>query len=170
MKNNDDYLKMTRRELLKRSLVIGGSFAIGGSFVTAINAAWAKETTHLKPKTMATLIQLARDIYPHDDIADEFYVNAVKSYDSEKSAKMIEEGIANLDKLSKGDYLEIGWESDRVAILRQIEDTPFFQTIRGGLVTGLYNQKPVWEVFGYEGESFSKGGYINRGFNDIKWL
>jgi len=25
-------------------------------------------------------------------------------------------------------------------------------------------------VFGYEGESFSKGGYIDRGFNDIKWV
>lgn len=164
-----DYFSMTRRELLKRSLVIG-SFAVGGGFVTALNAAWAKKTTYLKPKTMATLIQLARDIYPHDDIADEYYVEAVKTYDSEKSVKLIEEGIANLDKLADGDYLGIGWESDRVDLLRKIEDTDFFQTIRGGLVTGLYNQKAVWAVFGYEGESYTKGGYINHGFNDINWL
>ena len=40
----------------------------------------------------------------------------------------------------------------------------------GGLVTGLYNQKEVWPLFGYEGESFSQGGYIDRGFDDIDWL
>jgi hypothetical protein len=28
----------------------------------------------------------------------------------------------------------------------------------------------MWKVLGYEGESASKGGYINRGFNDIDWL
>ena len=31
------------------------------------------------------------------------------------------------------------------------EDDGFFQTVRGGLVTGLYNQKAVWPIFGYEG-------------------
>jgi len=25
-------------------------------------------------------------------------------------------------------------------------------------------------MFGYEGESASKGGYIHRGFDDIAWL
>ncbi|TIM17407.1 MAG: gluconate 2-dehydrogenase subunit 3 family protein, partial [Mesorhizobium sp.] len=50
------------------------------------------------------------------------------------------------------------------------EATPFFQAIRGGLVVSLYNQKEVWPIFGYEGESYSKGGYIARGFDDIEWL
>lgn len=67
-------------------------------------------------------------------------------------------------------YAAIGWEADRVAILREIETGAFFQKVRGGLVTGLYNQKEVWPAFGYEGESFSKGGYIERGFNDIRWI
>jgi hypothetical protein len=25
-------------------------------------------------------------------------------------------------------------------------------------------------LFGYEGESYTKGGYINRGFDDITWI
>ncbi|TIW51355.1 MAG: gluconate 2-dehydrogenase subunit 3 family protein, partial [Mesorhizobium sp.] len=54
--------------------------------------------------------------------------------------------------------------------LKDIESSPFFQTVRSGLVVSLYNQKDVWPIFGYEGESFSKGGYIERGFNDIEWL
>jgi hypothetical protein len=51
-----------------------------------------------------------------------------------------------------------------------MEAEPFFQKVRGGLVTGIYNNPEVWPLFGYEGESFSKGGYINRGFDDIEWL
>jgi len=161
---------MTRRELLAHSLVVGASFVIGAGFVASPNAAWAVEANHLNAKTMAKLIQLARDIYPHDKISDEFYVTAIKGYDSKEQADIIEAGIADLDNKAGGDYLSLGWEQQRVAVLRQIEDTPFFQTIRGGLVTGLYNQKAVWPIFGYEGESYSKGGYINRGFNDINWL
>ena len=87
---------------------------------------------------------------------------------------MIESGIAALNAAAQGkghaSYLAIGWERDRVDILRGMEDSSFFQTIRGGLVTGLYNQKAVWPLFGYEGESFSTGGYIDRGFDDIQWL
>ena len=87
---------------------------------------------------------------------------------------MVAEGIAALDAAAQAaghdDYVSIGWEQDRVAILRGMEDSAFFQTVRGGLVTGLYNQKEVWPIFGYEGESFSQGGYIYRGFDDIDWL
>lgn len=80
-------------------------------------------------------------------------------------------GIAELDsKSGKGGYTSLGWEEQRVAVLREIEDTPFFQAVRGGLVVGLYNQKEVWPIFGYEGESYSKGGYMARGFDDIEWL
>ena len=57
-----------------------------------------------------------------------------------------------------------------VALLRTIDSGPFFQKVRGDLVTGIYNNPEVWPLFGYEGESYSKGGYIERGFDDIEWL
>lgn len=169
-----DRSTLTRRSLLKKSVTIGAAFAVGGSWVAAGNAAWALELAHVSPRSMATLIQMARDIYPHDHVADEYYAAAVKGYDSGESAKMIEDGIASLDAAARGkgfaSYLDAGWERDRVDILRSMENSDFFQTIRGGLVTGLYNQKAVWPLFGYEGESYSKGGYIDRGFNDINWI
>ncbi len=147
---------------------------VGASFVAGSSAAWAMEVQHLKPETMATLIQMARDIYPHDHIADEFYATAVKGYDSKKRKETVETGIQALNAAARGkgypSYIGARWERDRVDILRSLEDSPFFQTIRGGLVTGLYNQKAVWPLFGYEGESFSKGGYIDRGFDDINWI
>lgn len=165
---------LTRRALLARSAAAGASLVVGAGFVAGNSAAWAMEVTHLQPGTMATLIQMARDIYPHDQIADEFYAAAVKSYDSADTKQMIEDGIAGLNAAashkSYANYLAVGWERDRVDILRSMEDSRFFQTIRGGLVTGLYNQKAVWPLFGYEGESYSQGGYINRGFDDITWI
>lgn len=165
---------LTRRQLLSRSAAAGATFVVGAGYVASSSAAWAMEVEHLQPTTMATLIQMARDIYPHDHVADEFYVAAVKGYDSEDSAETIEAGIAALNAAAQGkghvSYIDAGWERDRVDILRGMEESAFFQMIRGGLVTGLYNQKAVWPLFGYEGESFSKGGYIDRGFNDINWL
>ncbi|WP_298916928.1 Twin-arginine translocation pathway signal [uncultured Roseobacter sp.] len=165
---------ITRRELLKSSVAAGGTFVLGASFVAGSDAAWAMELQALQPHTMATLIQMARDIYPHDQVPDLHYAAAVKGYDTAKAAPGIEAGIAALDAAAQGkghaDYLSIGWERDRVDLLRAMEDSAFFQQIRGGLVTGLYNQKDVWPIFGYEGESFSKGGYIERGFDDINWL
>ena len=167
---------LSRRDLLKRGSAAGALLVISGSAVLSTSEAWGLQATGLKPETMATLIQMARDIYPHDQVPDKFYAIAVKGYD-EAAAKdpaqrdMIENGIADLNaKAGDGGYLGLGWEDQRVKVLQQIENTPFFQTVRGGLVVGLYNQKEIWPIFGYEGESYSKGGYIERGFNDIEWL
>lgn len=165
---------LTRRQLLSRASAAGAGFVVGTGFLAAKDAAWALELNAMKPESFATLVQMARDIYPHDRIPDENYVVAVKGYDAPQQVDMAEAGIEMLDAAARdaghGRYLDIGWEKDRVAILRGIEDSAFFQTVRGGLVTGLYNQKAVWPIFGYEGSSFEHGGYIDRGFDDITWL
>ncbi|MDK1492867.1 gluconate 2-dehydrogenase subunit 3 family protein [Sinorhizobium sp. 7-81] len=166
---------ISRRELLKRGTV-GAALIVSGRSVLSPENAWGLETTALRPETVATLILLARDIYPHDQLADRFYAIAIKGQDA-KAARdtahkaLIENGVADLDKRAgSGGYRGLSWEDDRVAILRDIETTPFFQAVRGDLVVSLYNQKELWPIFGYEGESYSQGGYIDRGFNDIEWL
>ena len=165
---------LSRRALLSRAVAAGALAVAGAGFIAAPDAAWAVEVTAISEHEMATLLQMARDIYPHDKVGDRFYAIAVKGYDTAEQKAAVTEGIAALDAAAKAagfnDYLSTGWEDDRVAILRGLQDTPFFQTVRGGLVTGLYNQKEVWPIFGYEGESYSQGGYINRGFDDIDWL
>ena len=64
----------------------------------------------------------------------------------------------NLIIVTRSRYVEVGWEAERVAILRKIESDPFFQKVRGGPVVGLCNQKEVWPVFGYQGEAAIHGG------------
>ena len=140
---------------------------------------WGLEAKNLKPEAIRTLIRMARDIYPHDRLADKFYANVVKGYDDKAGTdaptkKLLEEGVAKLDAAAKAahgtGYADVSWEAQRVAILRGMESDGFFQKVRGDLVTGIYNNPEVWPIFGYEGESASKGGYIKRGFGDIDWL
>jgi hypothetical protein len=61
-------------------------------------------------------------------------------------------------------------EGHQAAVLEAVEDTPFFQALRGKTIAVLYNDPRVWQAFGYEGESFFEGGYIERGFSDLGWL
>jgi hypothetical protein len=169
---------LSRRDILKHGCTAGALMAlvVSGGAILSADRAWGMKTGALTPQTMATLIQLARDIYPHDQVADKYYAIAMKSHEveaakSEAHRVLIEQGVADLDRRAgPGGYRNVGWEESRVAILRTIETTPFFQAVRSGLVVGLYNQQAIWPIFGYEGESYSKGGYIDRGFNDIDWL
>jgi hypothetical protein len=57
-----------------------------------------------------------------------------------------------------------------VRALKNIENGDFFQTMRLKTVQLLYASPMAYACFGYEGESFSKGGYLLRGFNDLHWL
>ena len=171
---HSEVTRMTRRELLASGTALGTTLVIGAGFIASTTEAWAAEAEHLQPATMAALVQMARDIYPHDRLGDKFYAVVAKTHDTAEAAPGIEEGIASLNTLAVGagnpSYAETGWEVDRVAMLRQIESTPFFQGVRGGMMVSLYNNPEVWPLFGYEGESYSKGGYLERGFDDIDWL
>lgn len=141
--------------------------------------AWAQMPKATKPETFASLVQMSRDCYPHDKIEDRFYATAVEIIDeaarsSQDQLALLEEGMAALNKAAidaHGEpYAKVQKEEDRVALLKAIESDPFFQKVRSNLVVGLYNQKDLWPIFGYEGSSFDKGGYLERGFNDIDWL
>ena len=166
--------QLTRRQLLSSGTALGTALIVGPGFVMHANEAWASEVAHLKPETFGTLVQMARDIYPHDRLADKFYATTMKAHDTADAAAGVEEGVAALNALAVSaghpSYVDTGWEADRVGLLKQIEGTPFFGAVRGSMVVGLYNQPEVWPHFGYEGESYSKGGYLDRGFNDIDWL
>ena len=108
--------------------------------------AWADDATALTPATLKTLVKVARDIYPHDFFGDSYYITAIKPWDG-KAAKdpgaksLINDGVRRLDQEAndrhKVPYAQVQWEADRVALLQRIEQTAFFQKIRGDLVVSL---------------------------------
>ncbi|BBC02838.1 MULTISPECIES: gluconate 2-dehydrogenase subunit 3 family protein [Bradyrhizobium] len=179
MREIDRRSKYDRRVFLKGAAVTAPAVAIATSTGLGITDAWAEGATTLTPATMKTLLKMARDIYPHDFLGDSYYIAAVKPWD-EKAAKdpavksLINDGVTRLDQAAndrhKMPYVQVAWENDRVALLQQIEQSAFFQKIRGDLIVSIYNNKEAWPRFGYEGSSAEHGGYIKRGFADIDWL
>lgn len=180
MREVDKRTQVRRREFLRGAAAAPPAAAMvaAGATISA-EAAWAADLRHLKPATMATLVRAARDIYPHDRLADRFYVAAVAPYDDAAGKDpalrtLLEEGAGVLDAEAQRrhgrPYLRVGLEEQRVEVLKSVEQTAFFRKLRGDLVVSLYNQKEVWPKLGYEGSSHEHGGYLERGFNDIDWL
>ena len=179
MREVDRRSKYDRRVFLKGAVTTVPAVAVASTTGLGITDAWAEDATTLPPATLKTLVKVARDIYPHDFLGDGYYITAIKPWDG-KAAKdpavksLISDGVAQLDKAAndrhKVAYAQVPWETERVVLLQQIEQTPFFQKVRGDLIVSLYNQKELWPKFGYEGSSAEHGGYIQRGFADIDWL
>lgn len=177
MREVDRRTKVSRRVFLQSGAGAVPAVSVGAGI--SPRAAWAQDAKALTPHTMATLARMARDIYPHDRLADIYYVKAVAGYDAKAGQdaafrKMVETGIAQLDagaqQHHKSPYLMVAWESDRVVLLQGVANGPLFKKLQADLLVTLYNNKEVWPKFGYEGSSADKGGYINRGFDDIDWL
>ena len=179
MREVDRRGKYSRRTFLQGAATAVPVAAVAASAGIGIEDAWAADATTLAPSTLKTLVKVARDIYPHDFLVDNYYITAIKPWD-EKAAKdpaiktLLEDGVRRLDQDAqdrrKLGYAQVPWEADRVVLLQGIEQTDFFKKLRSDLVVSLYNQKELWPKFGYEGSSAEHGGYIKRGFNDIDWL
>ena len=82
------------------------------------------------------------------------------------TAALLKDGIASLDKASFGK----AGAARKLAIVKAMEGQPFFNTVRGQCVTSLYDNDMAFAVFGYPGSSWEKGGYLTRGFQDLRWL
>lgn len=59
---------------------------------------------------------------------------------------------------------------EQLEALTGIEDSDFFELVRSTAVVEIYSDPRTWQLVGYEGPSFDKGGYLNRGFDDLDWL
>lgn len=169
----------------RRGFLQGGGVALGmaaalpNALAKPATAALVQSFSALGPDTAKTLLQVARDVFPHDRLADRYYVDAIRPYERAAAKDqvlkaLIQGGVRDLDRAAHAKfgkpYAGVAAEADRVSLLTAIESTPFFQKLRGDMVTSLYDNKAVWPLLGYEGSSWEKGGYISRGFNDLDWL
>jgi hypothetical protein len=162
---------MDRREFLGVTGVLTGLLAAGSPLaLLAPSRAWALDLKALTSDEGTTLLAAARTIAPHDKLDDAPYALVVQALDSTAARD-----AATLDLLRRGvSGLGAGFataaESERVATLKSVEATPFFKSVRATTLMTLYASPLVFAYFGYEGEAFSKGGYLLRGFNDLRWL
>jgi len=168
----DEIVTLNRRELLKNTTGLLTGWVIAGSPLALIapGRAWAVDLTTLTSSEGAALMSMSRTIAPHDKLDDAAYALVVQAVDGDaakdaNTRKMIREGLTAL-----GTGFAASPENDRVEALKKIEPSAFFQTIRLKTLQVLYSSPIAYAYFGYEGEAFSKGGYLFRGFNDLRWL
>src|ERR1700757_5503154 len=102
MREVDRRGRYTRRIFLQGAATAVPVVAVAASAGIGIEDAWAADATTLTPATLKTLVKVARDIYPHDFVADSYYITAIKPWD-DKAAKdpavkaMISDGVSRLD-------------------------------------------------------------------------
>lgn len=79
------------------------------------------------------------------------------------------QGLNDLDLMRTVPFSELE-DDPALTVLRGVQDAPFFVDILNVAGIALYNDAEVWDLLGYPGPSFHKGGYLERGFNDLDWL
>jgi hypothetical protein len=168
-------VSLTRRHLLKGSGVLMGTLAVGSPLaLLAPSTAWAVELKKLTKVQGETLIRMGQVLFPHTKLPEAVYALLAKDLDADAAgnadtAKLITDGINALNHLCDGNFLKAN-ASRRLQAVKAMEGQPFFNTVRGKGVVSLYDNEMAYAAFGYPGSSWEKGGYITRGFQDLKWL
>lgn len=168
-------LPLVRREFLRGTGILMGTIATGSVLAAlAPSPVWAAELKHLGTSEGKTLMAMGRVLYPHKKLPDAVYALLAKDLDAKaaasgEAASMLRTGIAELDKAAGGSFSNAP-AAKKLAVVKAIEGTPFFNTVRGQCVTSLYDNDMAYAAFGYPGSAWEKGGYITRGFQDLKWL
>jgi hypothetical protein len=167
---------MKRREFLKRGALaaVGTAAAASGVTVVGYAAGEAVRLAVLDQHEGATLLKMARQIFPHDRLNDAYYWKVVEDLDHEAAstpatAKLLHDGVAGLDQAQTAKFVTLG-PDEQVAVLTKIDTSPFFQKVQSTAIVSLYNNHAVWKQFRYPGASYPFGGYIHHGFNDLQWL
>jgi len=168
---------ISRREFLQGTGILVGTLWASSTALIALapSRAWALELKGLDQPTGNALLVFTRQIFPHAKLDDAVYALVVKDLDAEAAGsadvkKLLTDGAAGLDKAAGGSFAAAPKEK-QAEITASLAKTPFFEKVRGKSIGSLYNNELAFAHFGYEGNAFEKGGgYLLRGFNDLKWL
>ena len=156
--------------ITRRNLLLGAASTIAYLQLGTIQA---KSDIKIASKAgdQKMVASMCRALYPHKRFPDNIYMDvaagAIKKGNADTGSKiMFRAGLDGLQS-KKFDKLSFGKQTK---YLKSIEGSAFFGLIRGHTTVALYDHKQVWKIIGYEGESFSKGGYKDGQYNSLDWL
>ncbi|WP_416881626.1 hypothetical protein [Marivita sp.] len=173
-KSNEDRAAMSRRMFLMTTTMAGitTNAMMGGAAFAASEV--------LTEAQGASLLRMVQDIYPHPGILQLSHYEAIAATVMTNAeadadmAKALTDGLEQIDAKARElfgvPYTEIEDPDAREGLLRHFQHEGFFQGVRWTAYFGIYNNKDVWPLLGYEGSSVEHGGYIDRGFSDITFV
>jgi hypothetical protein len=176
--------RVSRRGFLARVAAAMAAVTASAGRVVAEAEQAASAPGNLKAADVETLVKFIRDLFPHDRLDDSFYQKAVQPLEQEAAKdgatrQLLELGVTRLNEWAQSAagkvYVDLKDEKERVALIGRMQSdrsalADFFNKVYSTTIVSLYNQPEVWPLFGYEGPSSAKGGYLHRGFNDLNWV
>ena len=116
----------------------------GTTLLMASDGAWAMSLETLSATDATTLLRALRVIYPHDSLGDQYYAAVVAALDQDakadgETAALLKDGVAGLDQAYGIPFAELSEGNQLRDRSSAIQDTPFFQAIRGKAIVALYN-------------------------------
>ena len=131
-------------------------------------------TDLLSRRDHRTLFKVVRTTFPHSTFPDGPYERATAAVvetanGDPRFLALLLQGLADVDGQRDRPFADLDDET-AAAVLRGADGTPFLDGIVDSVVVTLYSDPEVWDLLGYEGASFDRGGYLNRGFDDLDWL
>jgi len=165
----------TRRRFLVATIAGSGAAACGLNLSLLRKAsAWAETSENTSSGTAEALARMVRLYYPHDNVADDVYVQTVDSILSAAASDSQLQGLLDaastaLDGAGDQRFTDLGSEA-QLAAMTSIQGEAFFTAIRFQVLARFYAHPAVWKAINYPGSSVEHGGYVDRGFADIDWL
>src|SRR5215813_15620945 len=91
-----------RREFLHSTGFIVAGLATSGSVIFAPDYSWALSPTAIDAHTAQTLLVMARQLFPHDRLGDQYYAAVVDAVDKQAASdaalrNLVADGVARLD-------------------------------------------------------------------------
>ncbi len=140
----------------------------------------AAERPHVAPSPLLPddaaerLVRVLKVAFPHKNLPDGPYERTAEHILATVSGNAFQtaqlgQGLVSLDAVRGRAFADLA-PDEALAVLEEVQRTPFFALVRSTTVTFMYSDRELWKVLGYEGESFDKGGYVDRGFDDLNWL
>mgnify|MGYP001015034170 CR=1 FL=1 len=130
---------LDRRQFLKSAATTAAVVAAAGGTTTilASNQSWAMDLNVLGQHEAEVLLKMTRALYPHDRFGDVYYAEVVEALDEKAKAdgsivELVKDGVAQLDGALGVPFLELS-PGTQTEVLKTMETTPFFQTVRGSL-------------------------------------
>src|SRR6476660_1186854 len=120
----------SRRDFLRNTSFVVVGVATGGSMILAPDYAWALSTTALDVHTAQTLLVMARQLFPHDRLGDQYYASVVDALEKQAAGdpalrKLLADGVARLDGARGIVWVQLS-NGARNAALKSLEGSEFF--------------------------------------------